>query len=204
MNRDAFELHKFKVDKNGRLEATYSIMHTDGDTAHAEVYTMSSRRITHPDLRDALDELRYTVAEANDLMPYRHIKCAPSKQQHLDKLAKEFNKLDAEVVDAITVTGLSLKGSIEGTNDKRAVVITAKRDIKGKDRERHTAVAMNTPKIMLNADVFGFEDSLAQDIDKLTEEVYLYIVERKSNQLALDLDDTEEMGEPVPAGTLDS
>lgn len=203
MNRENFNLSKFKIDTQGRLEANYEIMHTDGDTAHAEQYTMKSRRITHPDLRQLMDDLRLTVAEANDLLLYRHIKCAPAKQQHLDKLTKELNKLDNELVESITVTGISIQGDVEGTHDKRSVVITAKREIKGKNRDRYTAVAMNTPKIMFSSDIFGFEAALAEDVERIIDEVYLYVVERKSNQAVLEFPEDDAEDQPA-AKLLDS
>lgn len=195
MNKEDFTLKKVKVDKLGRVEAKFEQSTKDGEVSYADTHEVKSPRIIHPDLKGLLDGLKMTMAVSNDLLPHRNLpKISPAAQKHVDKLGKMLHDMDEEILAGITVTGLA----IQGDDDKRSVVLTGKRDIKGKNRERYTAVAMNSPKISLNGDVFGFEAELADDVEKIIDEVYLYFADRKSAQGELAFDKKEE--EPVEAG----
>lgn len=176
------------------MEAKFEQSTQDGDVAYADTHEVKSPRIIHPDLKALLDGLKMSMAVANDLLPHRNMpKVSPAKQTQLDKMSKLWHEMDEEILAAITVTGVA----IQGDEDKRSVVLTGKRDIKGKNRERYTSVAMNSPKISLNGDVFGFEAELSDDLNKIIEEVYLYFAERKGAQGELAFDKKEE--EPVEA-----
>ena len=195
MKKEDFTLKKFKVDKRGRMEAKFEQSTKDGDVSYADVHEVKSPRIIHPDLENLLNGLKMTMAVANDLLPHRNLpKISPAAQKHVDKLSKMFHEMDEEILAGITVTGVAIQGDND-EDDKRSVVLTGKRDIKGKNRERYTSVAMNSPKISLNGDIFGFEAELTDDVDKLIDEVYLYFSDRKGAQTEMAFGG----GEPVEA-----
>lgn len=200
MNKEDFTLKKFKIDKRGRMEAKFEQTTTDGGSSYADVHEVKSPRIIHPDLKKLLDGLKMTMAVSNDLLPHRNLpKISPAQQKQLDKMTKMFHEMDEEILAGITVTGVAIQGAND-EDDKRSVVLTGKRDIKGKNRERYTSVAMNSPKISLSGDIFGFEAELADDVDKLIDEVYLYFADRKGAQTEIAFEKTEEKAEePVEA-----
>lgn len=186
MQKENFILKKFKVDGRKRITAKFEQLSYDGDVSTADVHEVFSSRVCHPDLMELLDGLKMTMAVANDLLPHRNLgKIPPKQREQVDALSKLWHKMDQEVIDGITVTGLA----IQGDEESQSVVITGKRDVKGKNRERFTSVALNSPKIMLGGDIFGFEAELAEDVERIIDEVYLYYAERKSAQTEMAFND---------------
>lgn len=200
MKKEDFTLKKFKVDKRGKMEAKFEQNTTDGEASYADTHEVKSPRIIHPDLKKLMDGLKMTMAVSNDLLPHRNLpKISPTQQKQLDKMSKMFHEMDEDILAGITVTGVAIQGANE-EEDKRSVVLTGKRDVKGKNRERYTSVAMNSPKISLSGDIFGFEGELADDLNKIIDEVYLYFAERKGHQTEMAFNSEEETAEePVEA-----
>jgi hypothetical protein len=78
---------------------------------------------------------------------------------------------DEEVYNSVTVTGISIQGSIEDGS----CVITGNRSI------LHTGGALNSPKISFNGDSFGFESTLQNRVQVIINEVFAYVFENKSS-----------------------
>lgn len=171
MNKSIFILHKCKVNDKGHLEIEY--------TTDRGAYEFTSKDVPHPDLHNALMALNPFLADANELRSHRLVKFPPKTQA--EDILKEMDRL---VYESIHVSGLSLSGD----EDHLAAVISGKHKVKG------TAVAMNTPLIRTNGDSMGFETDLFPLIDKVREEVRLFIFEDKKFQSEIFKGDGEEKG----------
>lgn len=171
MKIEDFNLCKVKVDSSGKAEITY-LESVEG--GFVKTHIVSSPVVCHPDLRDALNALKSPMAKGNDLL--LTLPAIPPKlKDAANSLEKIFKKVDDEIIDGVTITGIALSGD----DENRAMVITGKR------KANHTEVAINTPKITLKGEVFGFETSLQPIIDKIIEETFEYLNNHKSAQLSI-------------------
>ena len=91
---------------------------------------------------------------------------------------------DGEMVELIEVRGLSWSGK----DDNEGIVITALYETANGQK-----VAINTPRIRLSSESFGFEQLLAEDAARIKSEVYEFLFNGKQAQLSL-------FGEPVDGG----
>ena len=179
MKRENFVLTRVKLISGG-IEADYI------DKENPNSHISESRQINpHPDLRGAIELLRCVVATATSLDSLQQlaafIKSETGKKEYQGILAKCQGMQD-DILENIKVRGLSIKGE-EG---KQSVVITSVLTCKGK------CTALNTPKIQLNADVYGNEDALMEDIQGIIEETYQYLFKAKCAQLEMEFEEEED------------
>lgn len=180
-----FELKKIKVDSDGKVSISYKTDNQVEGSASYDTIEMESDRHPHPDLKEAINRLTPYLADANGLRPYRNLPHVPPKkldrwnEPHIQEI---LNALDTHVYASVIPSGITLSG-----NDHTLGVI-----ITGKHEVHNTAVAMNSPRISINADVFGFEAEVFDIVDTIVEEARLFIEERKSAQLELNFDQHNE------------
>jgi hypothetical protein len=178
MKRENFILTRVKLVSGG-VEADY----IDRENPNSHM-SETRQQNPHPDLKEAVNLLRTMVASATHLTALHDleafIKSETGKKEYQGILAK-CQSMQADILENIAVSGISIKGE----DDKRAVVITSVLTCKGKK------TALNTARILLNGDVYGKEEALSEDIDTIIEEVYLYLFEGKTSQLAMEFQEVE-------------
>ncbi len=194
MNRKQFELNKLKIDSSGKVEISYKRMVTDGSATYADTIEVSSPRVPHPDMNEALDALKHALAESNSLFVHRNDKVlSPSLRKNLEGKIMErvLNAWDGVVLDSVEVSGVSIQGDLESGS----CVITGKHNTHG------TATAMNSPKISFKGDSFKIETEVRDQVKKIHEEAYCYIFENKAAQQEIPFGKAEETNKKAPVNT---
>lgn len=182
-----FELKKIKIDADGKVSISYKKDNQVEGAASYDTVELASDRAPHPDLKTAINRLTPYLADANGLRPYRNLPHVPPKkldrwnEPHIQEI---LNALDSHVYASVVPSGITLSGS----DHTLGVIITGKHEV------HNTAVAMNSPRIGINADVFGFEAEVFDIVDNIIEEARLFIEERKSAQLELNFNNNEATG----------
>jgi hypothetical protein len=194
MERSNFELRALKVNSSGKVEIEYREKFQEDDTAYSEKNSKESPRIPHPDFTESLANLRMSLGIANELFIHRKVELiAPNKRDLLTEkeMGRILNQWDSHILESLEVTGISLGGDLE----------TGWCVIKGKHAVHGTKVAMNTPKMNFSGDTFKIENEVKELVEKVIEEAYLYIFEKKGSQTVIEFGDakTEEEMEPVNA-----
>ena len=183
-------LHKVKTLNGGGLEATYRELIREDNTEHIDEHSKKSPVDPHPDLTDQLEELKTILARCYNINTIDLLRTSPNLDQQekeaFEIVASLIDKMALESMKKITVTGVNITGEKAEGTDKRAIVITGKLY-----QANGSQIAMNSPRIKMNQDQFGFEDQVATIIEKLEEEVRAYIFDGKKAQLDL-FDDQEE------------
>ena len=183
-------LHKVKTLNGGGLEATYRELIREDNTEHIDEHSKKSPVDPHPDLTDQLEELKTILARCYNINTIDLLRTSPNLDQQekeaFEIVASLIDKMALESMKKITVTGVNITGEKAEGTDKRAIVITGKLY-----QANGSQIAMNSPRIKMNQDKFGFEDQVATIIEKLEEEVRAYIFDGKKAQLDL-FDDQEE------------
>jgi hypothetical protein len=186
---DNVNLHKIKTLNGGGIEATYKDLVREGNTEHINEHSIKSPVDPSPDLTDQLDELKTIVARCYGINGIDYLRTSPNldgvETEAFQEVASLIDKMVLENMKKITVTGVSITGEKREGADNRAIVITAKMH-----QANGGQIAMNSPRIKLNQERFGFEDQLTTIIEKLEEEVKQYLFEGKKAQL--DLFDEQE------------
>lgn len=186
MEKEQFELSTIKVDKEGRVVAKWREIINEGDSVYADTKSIETPRICHPDLQEALENLRECLAKANGLYSHRLISnMEPALREFMENKSgvRILNKLDGIITESVEVSGVSLGGDLE----------TGWCVITGKHKVHNTAVAMNSPKIKFNGETFGFEETLSGLVKNLVDEVYEYIFNAKGAQQTIIFQDGEEV-----------
>jgi hypothetical protein len=180
-----FTLSKVKRFPNGGLEAHFITEERDGSEIYQDTHIKKCTKVQHKDLDAALDRLRPHMSR---VMGDHWIKAVMTSTELKEGEKKAFDQLQKIIdsglktqEDKIEITGIS----ISGKEEKRNVIITAKRYMDNKK-----VIAINSPLIALNGTVFGFEVDLQQDIDEIIEETEAYLFKGKKAQL--DLFDKQE------------
>ena len=169
MNTENLELKSLKI-KDGKVSTKWDEIVQSGDGSWAKNHDVTDKLIPHPDYTEKLNELSDYVAKACDLkVKWPSEKPGPSVRGGI-------KTLNEQIVSAIKVTGIALQGDAEN----RSVVITATRDVRGVSGERHTSQALNSPKININGDTFGFESTLGTLLEELIQEAFEYAVNGKA------------------------
>ena len=188
-NKDQNEIALVKLGrlKSGGLSLSFieHVEKEDGGIKNNE-WTTKNNDVPHPDLLNALHELKEFLARcfgAYDINFIRESKSLDAKgktafkavKKYLDNMFNESNK-------KITINGFSVSGQIEGEKDKRGVVLSGTMG-----QVNGTKSSINSPLIKFNQDVFKFEDQVKVIVDKIEDEVALYLFENKKAEPELDL-----------------
>ena len=168
--RENFALSKAKI-VNGGLEAEYELTEIVGDDPCTTGYKITNSRLPHPDLPALFQKLRGIVGRVMGVTAVlEHLQ---SEQYPAMSGVEKF--LDG-VCEQYDVRGISWSGS----GAKEAVIIssvfTTASGLK---------CAVNTPRLPLNSETFGFEEELSEIIGRIKDEVFAYLFEGKQAQLSL-------------------
>ncbi len=107
--------------------------------------------------------------------PHPDLHKAVGRLTHYLRLVYPFK---GEFVDKVVADGMSISGSSKG------VIITGIYEAPS-GRER----ALNSDRILLRGDAYGWEDELLPIIQEIENEVYLYVEEGKTAELRIAFDD---------------
>jgi hypothetical protein len=181
----AFSLDKVKTIAGGGLDVTFKVDEACGAEVYTEDYHLTSGKEIHPDLRKLLDGLRPILARVYHLSFFRSLMeteefKATKKQKELAETAYK------EVEQCIEVSGISLSGK----DDNVGVVISGKFKA-----DTNQIMAINTHRITLAGEKYGFEEQLEEMVGQIESEVYAFLFKGKKQQMEL----FDEYGEP--AGT---
>lgn len=179
-----FDLSKVKLDPKGGLKADYTMTaNVDGTPAIIE-RSESSTRDVHPDLHNLFVKLRRIVGDVFGLTAF-----LPMLEQ-IEIPAAKINVAKSwadGLLEKIDVRGVSWSGNDANTG----VVVTAVFETPNGQK-----TCVNTPRIKVSGESFGFEEDLAAITDAIKIEVYKYLFEGKQAQLQLfgqNPDDVPEM-----------
>jgi hypothetical protein len=182
-NEKAFRLDKVKTVAGGGLDVTFKVDEACGAEIYTEDYHLTSGKEIHPDLRKLLDALRPIMARVYHLSFFRSLMeteefKATKKQKELAETAYK------EVENCIEVSGISLSGS----GDNVGVVISGKFKA-----DTNQIMAINTHRIALAGEKYGFEEKLEELTGQIETEVYAFLFKGKKQQMEL----FDEYGEPA-------
>jgi hypothetical protein len=128
----------------------------------------------HPDLLDAFSRLKTALIKSIQLdwaFQFINVDMLTTAEEEaaISILRPRLNDYFSRIMDCVTVTGFS----ISGEDASRGVVVTGKIETKGK------TTAINSPRVVFNQDVMGFEAQLESAIDECEKEVIAYMTEGK-------------------------
>lgn len=178
MNQNQFALQKVKRNPNGGLYVEFQVEERDGNEIRWDDMKKGSSKIQHSDFNNVLDRMTSHVARC---LNFSWIKTVMESSSLKTAEAKAFDQLE-KIIEAglkaaesnIVVNGITISGS-----DKKKQVIIMSTLTTGNKKK----VAINTPLILLEADIFGFEQELVDDVDELVEETFAYLFKNKKAQL---------------------
>lgn len=186
-----FELSKVKIGKGGGLDVHFETQEAIGNEIYTEKHHLESAKDVHPDLANLIEDLRPIVGRVFNMTSFLSMVDTPDFKA--TKKQTEFSRSFAdELLENIEVRGITLSGK----EDKVGVIVTSVLSVlNGK-------TAINTPRIILSSEKFGFEQELEEIIHKIEKEVYLFLFKGKKAQLELfdpngDATNTDE-GAPFP------
>lgn len=195
MNRDDVSIKKIKIKPGlGAIIVTKNQMSNPKDGAsYFDIVSKESPVIVHSDFHTALDSLKPIVAEIHyykEMMLLGSSNFSKEEKKAFNLLKKHIDREYTQLLQNITISGVALSG-----NDKTlGVIITG--TIKSEIGQK---TALNTPRIMLAADSYGFEQELSDMIDAVTDEMYLYLYEKKKAVPDFGLTDENVEKEPEMA-----
>lgn len=164
-----FKLQKIKLITGGGLATNYTLEAVIGSETYHSKHNDESTKQPHPDLEGCFSKMAIMVAQiigftvAKDLAYKPEFK-ADAKQKEL------LGNYVFQMTERIKVKGVS----ISGEGDKQGVVITSNFVADNKQ-----IIAMNTPRIMLNASTRGFEEELQELIGQIETEAYNFLFNNK-------------------------
>ena len=186
----AFKLCKVKTAKGGGLDVHYEVNEVEGNENYLNKYHMECAKDIHPDLRKLFERLRPIVGRVFNITSFRTlIETDEFKAREGQKvLAEDFAK---ECLQNVEVRGVSLSGK----DDNIGVVLTATYEVANGQK-----TAINTPRLRLDSETWGFEEELESIVAEIEIEVYAFLFKGKKAELSLFGDDTpsSEKREDVP------
>jgi hypothetical protein len=169
INREKFKLSKIKLVGGGGLALKFDLEEIIGSDSYISSEDIKSSKEPHPDLADAVQEMRGMVGQIFGLSSIKTVTDSP--KFGVDKVQGKFvQSWVDEMISRINITGIS----ISGAEDKRGIVITATYLVDNRQR-----VAWNTPRVMLNGESRGFEERLKELVEIIEEEAFLFLYESK-------------------------
>lgn len=174
-SENAFSLNKVKTLKDGGLDVHYEVVETVGNEAYTNKYHIESAKDIHPDLRKLFAKLRpimgrvFNITSFKTLVSTDEFKARPGQVT----LAEEFAE---QCLKNIEVRGISLSGK----DDNVGVVLTGLFEVANGQKS-----AINTPRLKLENETWGFEEELECIIADIETEVYAFLFKGKKAELSL-------------------
>lgn len=186
-SENAFSLNKVKTLKDGGLDVHYEVVETVGNEVYTNKYNIESAKDIHPDLRKLFSKLRpimgrvFNITSFKTLVSTDEFKARPAQVT----LAEDFAE---QCLKNIEVRGISLSGK----DDNVGVVLTGLYEVANGQK-----TAINTPRLKLENETWGFEEELECIIADIETEVYAFLFKGKKAELSLFGDEGE--AEPAQA-----
>jgi hypothetical protein len=198
MNKENVTFTKVKLLNSGGVEAffSHSTKREDGQVIQ-ESHAIKRRLKEDPDLTNAFQAFKQYLGKCVGISYLAGLKDIPgltdAAKKHIKALEKTIKEHESNQLNKIEVTGIT----IAGDEDSTAIVISGKML-----QANNSKVAINSPRIPLENNTFGFESKLESLIETLRDETYLYLFEGKAAQLELfgGEDDEETSGKDLAAG----
>lgn len=170
-----FALSKVKILKNGGLDVHYEVTEVKGSEAYTTKYHVECTRDIHPDLRALFDQLRPIMGRVFNITSFLSMvesdEFKATKKQN--QAARDFAGL---CLDNIEVRGVSLSGMDENLGCVLTGLFTVSNDQK---------TAINSPRLRLSSEVFGFEEQLETIVAEIEREVYAFLFKGKQAEMTL-------------------
>lgn len=183
-SESSFSLSKVKLVKDGGLEVHYEATEVIGSEAYTNKYHVVNTKDIHPDLNNLFKSLTpimgriFNVTSFLSMVETDDFKATKKQNEAARGFAEECLK-------NIEIRCISLSGQ----DDNLGVVITGIYTV-----ANGLKTCINSPRIKLSTESFGFEEELENIISDIEQEVYEYLFKGKKAQLELfgaDLTPTE-------------
>jgi hypothetical protein len=181
------KLKSVKVKKNGGLEAELVWLYSSGNEAYMRKLKVDDEAPVHDDLLSILKQQKARILLIEEYN-YRNMaklleKLEINNTAMIEQVAEGLN---IEAMQKIEVTGFKLSGDEE----RLRVIVTYKKQSGNKKISGRA-----TPLIELEAEIWGFEQDMLEDMAEVKKEVYLYAFKAKhsgTDQLVIWSDEPEE------------
>lgn len=168
-------LQKVKLEPKGGLQAVYQLTEVVKGEPTITDYQVNVARDIHPDMQKLFRDLRAIVGRVFGLTSFLTI--TDGKELGLTDAKKGIVRAYAEgLLQKIDVRGLSWSGSDENAG----IIITSVYET-----PNGLKTCINTPRIKIAQNSFGFEEELEQIADAIKQEVYEFLFNGKQAQLSL-------------------
>lgn len=188
--KSSFELSKVKFLKGGGLDVHYNVTEVIDDESYTNKYHVESAKDVHPDLIELFVRIKPILARVFNITSF--LTCISTDDFKANKMQKEIAEDFAkEMMNNIEVRGISLSGN----DDNVVVIITGLFTTYNNQK-----TCINSPRIKLSVESFGFEEELEEIVTEIEEEVYDFLFKGKKAQLELfgqnvNIDDEVEIPE---------
>lgn len=188
--KSSFELSKVKFLKGGGLDVHYNVTEVIDDESYTNKYHVESAKDVHPDLIKLFVRIKPILARVFNITSF--LTCISTDDFKANKMQKEIAEDFAkEMMNNIEVRGISLSGK----DDNVCVIITGLFTTYNNQK-----TCINSPRIKLSVESFGFEEELEEIVTEIEEEVYDFLFKGKKAQLELfgqnvNIDDEVEIPE---------
>jgi hypothetical protein len=188
--KNSFELSKVKFLKGGGLDVHYNVTEVIDDESYTNKYHVESAKDVHPDLIELFVRIKPILARVFNITSF--LTCISTDDFKANKMQKEIAEDFAkEMMNNIEVRGISLSGK----DDNVGVIITGLFTTYNNQK-----TCINSPRIKLSVESFGFEEELEEIVTEIEEEVYDFLFKGKKAQLELfgqnvNIDDEVEIPE---------
>lgn len=170
--RENFSLKHFSRAKSGTIKIKGEAKYETDNVYRDPIEVGPSERVPHPDLLNVLDAFREHVA--------RILGLAKS-----DGEGGVLGELAGSEIVMVSV-------SVSGKEDNRGVILSGKRKA-----FNGAMMAVNTSRIVFGKDQYGYEEEVEELVNRLEDECFEYIVNRKSGQLDAFAEQEKQAKEPA-------
>lgn len=170
-----FSLSKVKLIKDGGITVNYDVTEVVDEESYTNHHIVESAKDIHPDLRELFYDLKpiygrvFGVTTFLSLFDVKEFKATEKQKEYSNKLA-------SDILDKYDVRSLSFSGA----GDKLGVVLSGLFTT-----ENGMKTNLNTPRIKLAVESYGFEEELQEILEKIEKEVYKFLFLGKKAQLSL-------------------
>lgn len=163
-----FKLRSIKI-KSSVVTVMYNFIFSKHNTGHTDDVTIQRTLIPHKDLINQLWDLKDMVIQCEEIDYARRI-FDMNGMKKTKEMEKAVEGCIVDMVNKIDVTGIRLAGK----DSKRNCIITYRKRLGNRKYSGRSTTA-----IMLEANVYGFENDLKFTIASLITEIYKYLYEDK-------------------------
>jgi len=164
-----FKLEKVTLPKNGGAKIEFSYQKSVRNETHTIHDKHETTENPHPDLTGIMRKLKDYLVVVHNL----HMVEKVVKRKQFDATTAQ-QKIATGALDEIKQAIRISQCSLHGSSEDRAVIITGvNTSLTGQ------GMALNTHKIHLENDTYGFESELAEAVDDLISECYEFVFNHK-------------------------